>query len=256
MAAGLALRRSRGVNSDRAAAIASARFSPLLQTVPLGRQRLFLAVPGSKLSQFLGRVAEKILLALGLRNGGAHRLQPLECRPPGAMAQSHLGPHIRIHTIGIEQPHMARRIRQPHLVVLPLHLDEQRPHPFERARPHRMIVHPGPRPPVASHRAAQHQILVARRRQSEFIQQRMHGMGGRRREPGGDIRLLGAGPNKPRVGACPQRQAQAVEQDGFARARLAGQHGEAGAEGQVEAFDENNVANREGGQHGRKNLLF
>ncbi len=48
-----------------------------------------------------------------------------------------------------------------------------------------------------------------------------------------------------------QRQSQRIEQDGFARTRFAGEHGEALVERDVELLDQDDVANGKSGQHGR-----
>ena len=48
---------------------------------------------------------------------------------------------------------------------------------------------------------------------------------------------------------APQSETKRVEKDGFARAGLAGQDIETGAEVEIEALDQDDVADREGTQH-------
>ena len=70
-----------------------------------------------------------------------------------------------------------------------------------------------------------------------------HGEG--RRDHG----LFGAGADQPGIGAGAQSEAEAVEQDGFAGAGLAGQGREAGGEMQIEPLDQHDIADREAVQH-------
>ena len=73
----------------------------------------------------------------------------------------------------------------------------------------------------------------------------------RQRKSGGDNATLGAHPHQGGIAASPQCQPQRIEQDGFASTGFAGQHGEALVEGNVELLDQDDVANGEGGEHGR-----
>src|ERR1700744_6223853 len=51
------------------------------------------------------------------------------------------------------------------------------------------------------------------------------------------------------IAAAAERQGESIEQDRFAGAGLAGQHGQARAEGEIEAIDENDVADGELDEH-------
>ena len=55
--------------------------------------------------------------------------------------------------------------------------------------------------------------------------------------------------HEARVAAAAERERERIEQDRFAGAGLAGQHREAGREIDVEPFDQDDVANRETGEH-------
>ena len=70
-------------------------------------------------------------------------------------------------------------------------------------------------------------------------------------ELGADAGLLGAGAEELGIGATPKGEAEGVEQDRLAGAGLAGQHGEAGTDLQVQPVDEDDVADRQVQQHRR-----
>src|SRR5262249_691007 len=71
---------------------------------------------------------------------------------------------------------------------------------------------------------------------------------GRKDRGGGS--LSGAASDEASVGAAAGGQAKRVEDDGLAGAGLAGETGQAGAEPEVEAPDERDVADAEADQHG------
>ena len=57
--------------------------------------------------------------------------------------------------------------------------------------------------------------------------------------------------DKPGIAARAERQRERIQQDRLARAGFPGQHGHAALELEVEAVDQDDVANREARQHGR-----
>ena len=81
------------------------------------------------------------------------------------------------------------------------------------------------------------------------VEQRARRMLGRQFEHRGDLALLGALAHQGGVAAGAQRQREGVEQDRLAGAGLAGQHGKARREIDVEPVDQNDVSDRESGQH-------
>ncbi len=145
---------------------------------------------------------------------------------------------------------MGGGVGQAHLVVLARHLHQHRARAAQQAHAHRLVVHEGARAAVARHHAAQHQLLLGLH--PLLAQHGVHGVVWRRGEAGDHGGLGRALAHEPRLRAHAQRQAQAVEQDGLAGAGLAGEHGQALAELQVEALDQHHVADRECGQHGRR----
>ena len=148
---------------------------------------------------------------------------------------------------GIEQPGMGGGIGQADLVVLALHLDQRRRQAAQQPDRDRLAVDEGAAAAIGLDHAAEHQrILRLHALLGEDGQRRM---ALRRHEAGGDRALRLAGADHAGLGPQAAGQAQAVEQDGLAGAGLAGQHGQAGAEGQVQPFDQHDVADRERGEH-------
>ncbi len=75
------------------------------------------------------------------------------------------------------------------------------------------------------------------------------GCGGRQLEDSGHLALLGAVAHQRGVAARAERQREGIEQDRLAGAGLAGQHGEAAREIDIEPIDQDDVADREAGEH-------
>ena len=68
-------------------------------------------------------------------------------------------------------------------------------------------------------------------------------------EGGRHLALLRAMAHQTRIAAAAERQRERIEQDGFARAGLAGQHREATGEFDIEPFDQDDVTDRQTRQH-------
>ncbi len=68
-------------------------------------------------------------------------------------------------------------------------------------------------------------------------------------ESRGHLALLGALAHQRDVAAGAERQRKGIEQDRLAGAGLAGQHGEAGGEIDIEPVDQDDVADGEPGEH-------
>ena len=69
-------------------------------------------------------------------------------------------------------------------------------------------------------------------------------------EDRGDVALLGTVADERAVAATAERQGKRIEEDRLAGTGLAGEHRQAVAEIDVEAVDEDDVADREGDEHG------
>jgi len=106
---------------------------------------------------------------------------------------------------------------------------------------------------VGAHRAAQDALAV----EVEFplFQPLTHGGQSADLEGGADLGAVAAGAHGAAVGAIAQYQAQGVEQDGFAGAGFAGEHGHAGDELQFQVFDQGEIADGEVLEHGSGELV-
>ena len=69
----------------------------------------------------------------------------------------------------------------------------------------------------------------------------------------GDLALLDAVADQAGIAAAAERQREGIEQDGFARAGLAGQHRKATGKLDIEPFDQDDVTDRKTRQHARIN---
>ena len=67
----------------------------------------------------------------------------------------------------------------------------------------------------------------------------------------GDLPLFHAVTDEARVAAAAERQRESIEQDGFSRAGLAGQHRETTGEFDIEPFDQDDVTDRQTRQHAK-----
>ena len=133
--------------------------------------------------------------------------------------------------------------------MLAVDLDQRRAERLQRLHAHRLIVDEGAGAAVGELHAAQDQRLVGG--DVAFSQQCARRMPRRQLEHRGDLALLGALAHQRGVAARAERQREGIEQDRLAGAGLAGQHGKARREIDVEPVDQNDVSDRKPGQHGR-----
>ena len=78
----------------------------------------------------------------------------------------------------------------------------------------------------------------------EARQKREHGMAAGQIECRGHLALAGAAPHQRGIASAAYGQRESVEQNRFARAGLAGEHGQTLAEFEIEPVDQDNVADR------------
>ena len=219
----------------------------LLQTLPLLRQPLFLARLRCKRGQFIHRVPQPFLIAFRRRDRLARILQRGNRFPPDPPCMSGRITQRPRHSERIQQRRVARRISQPDLFVLALHLDQQARGAPQQRHAHRLIVDEGARSSIPRQHAPQDHLVL--RLETLFCEQRAQWMAGWRREAGSDAGLLDPGTHQPRIGSCTQRKPQTVQQDRLAGARLAGQHRQPLGERQVQPFDQHHVPDRQSGEH-------
>ena len=151
--------------------------------------------------------------------------------------------HIALQAAeGVEQQAVGRGLHQALVLELAVDLDKVLADLAHQRDADRLVVDEGPRPAVAAHRAPQDQRFAGLGGDALLVQ------GGPGRVVGGDVelgdhhRLRGAGSDERGLGAFAESQPEGVEKDGFAGAGLAGQHAEPRLERQVEAVDEDDVA--------------
>ncbi len=74
----------------------------------------------------------------------------------------------------------------------------------------------------------------------------------RKLESGSHLAVLGAGADHCGIAAGAEREREGIEEDRFAGAGLAGECGKAGPEIDVQAIDQDDVADGKAGQHGHE----
>jgi hypothetical protein len=212
----------------------------------VGKRRFFRRFRSEAL-ELLDRVAKKLGFALRpLDLGAVARHLVLAC-PPCVPKPLDL---IRLAfegAEGIEQPAVRRHVHQRTLVVLAVDFDQCRAQRLEGLRAHGLIVDEGAGASVGELHAAQDQLVLGRDVVGRH--QRAHGVPGRQLERRGHLPLLGPLPHQGDIAPCTERERKGIEQDGFAGAGLAREHGQAGCEVDIEPVDQDDVANREPGQH-------
>ena len=198
----------------------------------------------------LGQDMAQIVL---LRGGMLQLRRDLGTRPlqlaPACMREAQLRDCFLEATVSVEQATLDRRVEQPLLLVLAVHLDQQAADLAHQAGADRLVVDEAARATVGADHAAQHQVVL--RRDAVLGEQCLDRIARRGREHGADACLRGAPTHQIAVRPAAQRQSQGIEQDRLAGAGLAGQHAKAGLEREVEPLDQDDVADREAGQHWR-----
>ena len=112
------------------------------------------------------------------------------------------------------------------VVVLAVDFDHQRADALQQRRRNRLVVDEGARAPIGKLHAAQNQFVVVV--DIALAQRLACRMAGGQLEHGHDLPALGALAHQRSIAAPAQRQRQRIKQDGLARTRLAGEHGQAG----------------------------
>ena len=128
-----------------------------------------------------------------------------------------------------------------------VYLDQMPADLAQQRHARRLVVDEDAAAPVGRLRAPQDQValfveaVVAHDVAGEMV--------GGKVEDGRDAALRSTMAHQRGVAARAQRQRQRVEQDRLARAGLAGQHRQAGGKIDVEPFDQNDIADRQVGEH-------
>ena len=202
---------------------------------------------GSKPLELLDRVAEKIRLALrplDLGAMGRHRARPRTPLVPKLLDLRGLAVE---DSKGVEQAAVRRGIHQRALVMLAVDLDQRHAQRFQGLRAQRLVIDEGTGAAVGKLHTTQNQLVFGR--DVVFGHERAHRVAGGQLEGRGHLALLRTLAHQRNVAARAERKGEGIEQNGLAGAGLPREHGQAGGELDIESIDEDNVANREPGQH-------
>ncbi len=113
-----------------------------------------------------------------------------------------------------------------------------------------LVVDEGAAATVGGQDPAQDQVLVPGVGQALVVEIGPGGVTGRQGEQGGDLGLRRAPADKARFTAGSRGEAQGVEDNGLAGARLTRQHAEAGGKFQFNGIDNDKIANGQCMEHG------
>ena len=174
---------------------------------------------------------------------------------PRPVQLADLGNGGRVGAVSVEQRELPRRLEQSLLVVLPVDLAEVDAQPGQPSDRHRPVVHARHRPPVGPDLSSDDHASLAG---SHDLDHRVVLGQLRRVEDGLDPCGIGPGADLVGCGTCSQRQRDRVDDERFARAGLAGEHGEAVAERQAHRFHHRQVLDRQltqGHQYGSRLAL-
>ena len=144
---------------------------------------------------------------------------------------------------------MGRGVDQRALVMLAVDLDQHRAERFQRLHADRLIVDEGAGAAVGELHAAQDHFAGVFK--AVVGQDRRSRMALRHIEHGRDLALLGAMTHQARIAPAAERERKGVEQNGFARAGLAGQNRKTTGKLDIEPFDQDDVTDRQTRQHER-----
>ncbi len=237
------------VSSSNAAWAASSSFSRLESRRRVSASSA--SSPGLRvhLRQLGDGVAQILLVAAGARQRGLG-LGAGGCGgPPVPPAVADLGRLLAEAAEGVEHGAVVGAVEQALLLELALDLHQQLADTPQQGDADGLVVDEGAAAAVGAELAAQDDVAVVG--EALLVEQCAHGMVGDNRELGADAGLPGARAEQLQIGAAAEGEAEGIQQDRLAGAGLAGQHGEAGIDLEIQAVDEDDVANRQVQQHRR-----
>ena len=214
---------------------------------PFGERRL-LAGFRRETAELLDGVAQPFRLAARALDLGAMMGDGLLARAPLVPQPCHVGGVAFDAAIGVEQSAMGRRVDKGALVVLAVDFHQRRAERAQHLDADRLVVDEGAGAAVGELHAPHDQFVFTA--EIVFRQQPARRMILRQVESGDHLALLGALAHHGGVAARAERQRESIEQDRFAGAGLAGQRGEAGPEIDVQAIDQDDVADGKASEHG------
>ena len=199
--------------------------------------------------EFVGGVAQIVRLARGAFHAGAMRVER------GVGGAPRLPQRLQRRDLflqpgkGVEQLPVRRGVDQRALVMLAVDLDQDRADRFQGLHADRLVVDEGAGAAVGKlHAAKNHFAGIV---EAVFGKDLCGRMALGDVESGRHLALLRAMAHQARIAAAAERQRESIEQDGFSRAGLAGQHREATGEFDIEPFDQDDVTDRQTRQHAK-----
>ena len=216
-------------------------------------QFLLLAGDRREVGEFVDGGAQIIGLAGGRLDAGAMGAQLVLGGAPVGMGAGDERRLLLQPAILVEERAVRLRVDQRPVVVLAMDLDQRLADAAHQGDAGGTVVDEAAGPAVGGLDAAQDQIAFAEILLVEAVveEDRPHAGAGRQVEGGRHLALLGAMAHQAAIAAPAEGERQRIEQDRLARAGLARQHGETLVEGNVEPFDENDVADRKMNEHDR-----
>ncbi len=200
------------------------------------RQCGLLAVPGLKLLQLIGGVAQIVRLAGGTLHGRTMFVEHAVGGAPCVPKLLQRGDILLEAGERIEQAPVRRGVDQRALVMLAVNLDQRRANRLQGLHADRLVVDEGAGTAVGKlHPAQDHLTGIV---EPVVAEDRLGRMTLGDIEHRGDLPLFDAVTDEAGVAAAAERQRERIEEDGFARAGFAGQHREATGKLDIEPFEE------------------
>ena len=226
----------------------------MLQSPPLRPELFLLALPGTN-SVDLGELeAVELLLANPLPAFLPQAREIVSRRVPAPHELGEAIAPLLAPGEAIEQQELTRRLHEPLMLVLAVELHQRVPQPLQE--PHRggSVIDEHAVPAGPCHLPLDHE-LAAQQRMAGCLEDPCHRAARPRLEESFHHRRLRAGSDEVGLRTCADDQQEGIDDDGLARARLAGEDVEARAEGHRHLLDDGKVAKPELGQHGAGAML-
>ncbi|MNS68577.1 hypothetical protein D3C72_1018610 [compost metagenome] len=227
--------------------IAGDAFGFLHHRPALGQFFLF-TVTRRERFQFLNGRAQVIRLARRRLHLGAVRLQSPVSIFPGAVEALNSASLIAQPGKGIQQRPVCIGVDKRAIIMLAVDFDQELTELAHHLHADGLIIDIGLGAPVRGLHPAENQVAIVI--ETVFAQEKPGRVIVRDFESGSNLPLFFTVAHKAAVATAAKRQRETIEKNGFARTRLARQHGKACLETEVKPFDQNDIANRELDQHG------
>ena len=221
----------------------------VLQPGSFAREFLDLAILQRKRVEFIELKSQQVEARSAIRLSGQQRLDALCQRPPLDVVRRHDGAVVQQSAEMIEQIALHVPAAQRLVEVLAMNVEQQLAERLELGHGHRVAVDEGPRPAIGINNAPEQ--AVAFEIEGLFLQPTADGGQGRDVELRCELGTHGAIADELGAAALAKHESKGVDENGLARAGLAGQHGHALGEFEVDAIDDREITNLQVHQHGQ-----